>query len=84
MAWQAAGGGTCNQIKIGKLTTAHFQKDAWSRMRVKLAVQVLSSSTKRLLQQCIVGRLVPVEDHNLESLIELCGKVALNYAPWQT
>lgn len=46
--WKASGG-LSNELKASRLTMKHFVKDNFSRMRVYLAVQVLSNSVVELI-----------------------------------
>jgi len=53
----------------GKLTNAHFKKDAFTRMRVSLAVQVMSNSVVNMLKKYSADRN---EAHIFQPLIEFC------------
>ena len=46
--WLDVGGAT-NKLNDHNLTGAHFDKDNWAKMRVYLAVQVLSASVVRMM-----------------------------------
>jgi hypothetical protein len=74
--WKATGGLTHQQSHT-KLSTAHFYKDAYSRMRVYLAVQVLSQSVVNMLKQGVEDDTikVPLGKHRYGSLIQLAERV---------
>eukprot|EP00978_Attheya_sp_CCMP212_P010737 scaffold26127_cov56-Attheya_sp.AAC.1 len=74
--WKATGGFSHQQAAT-KLTMRHFVKDAWSRMNVSLAVQLLSKSTATMLQKCVDDDDVklPLKNEKYFRLIELCEKV---------
>jgi len=57
--WVKRGGRITSQLRTTKLTTQHFFKNCWSRMRVKFAVQVVSDSVVRMLLAAIDDRQVP-------------------------
>jgi hypothetical protein len=42
-------GGASGQLQATKLTTHHFEKNAYSRMNVSLATQLLSASTAAMI-----------------------------------
>ena len=46
-------GGASGQLQATKLTKAHFDKNAFSRMNVKLSTQILSQSTAEMIRQAI-------------------------------
>lgn len=50
--WEALGGLLC-QLQETKLTIHHFLKNAFSRMSVSLAMQVLSASTAAMIRKAI-------------------------------
>jgi hypothetical protein len=74
--WKATGGLTHQQAHT-KLSTAHFFKDAYSRMRVNLAVQVVSDSVAQMLKKGVDDDdiVVPLGKHRNQRLIELCEQV---------
>jgi hypothetical protein len=50
--WRAMGGDTC-QLQETKLTIHHFHKNAYSRMNVSLAMQILSLSVAMMIRMAI-------------------------------
>jgi hypothetical protein len=45
--------GASGQLQSSKLTSRHFDKNAYSRMNVKLATQLLSQSTVEMIRYAI-------------------------------
>ena len=45
--------GASGQLQSSKLTSRHFDKNAYSRMNVKLATQLLSQSTVEMIRNAI-------------------------------
>jgi hypothetical protein len=74
--WKATGGHTQQQNHT-KLTNAHFHKDAYSRMRVYLSVQVLSQSVVNMLKQGVEDEdvEVPLGKKRYASLIAMAERV---------
>ena len=74
--WVATGGLTFQQSHT-KLSMAHFFKDAYSRMRVNLAVQVLSQSVVQMIKKGVADENieVPLGKHRYCRLIELAENV---------
>lgn len=68
--WLALGGGDMSQIRFGKLTTAHFVRDCFSRMRVPPAVNIVSDSVSRMLTFAMATPEVRCPGK------ELCGSLA--------
>ena len=54
-AWEAVEMGGMGTLRQSKLTMDHFVKNPHSRMRVFLAVQVLSSSVHELMKRFVEG-----------------------------
>ncbi|KAL7542027.1 hypothetical protein ACHAWF_011062 [Thalassiosira exigua] len=50
--WMSMDGLTC-QLQDSKLTVGHFDKNAYSRMNVSLAMQILSASVARMIREAI-------------------------------
>ena len=50
--WSSCGGGS-GQLHSTKLTKHHFEKDAYSRMNVRLATQVTSASVAEMIRSAI-------------------------------
>jgi hypothetical protein len=75
MIWQVweSQGGRLLHLKESKLTMAHFVKDANSRMRVYLAVQVLSGTSAQMIEEAIKDDEIdlPLEGKKYKHLIEL-------------
>jgi hypothetical protein len=55
--------GTSRQLQSTKLTSRHFDKNAYSRMNVKLATQLLSQSNVEMIQNTISGKSVVLSLH---------------------
>ena len=75
--WRALGGGA-SQLQESKLTAAHFDKNAFSRMNVALAMQVLSSTVTAMIRYAIVDDEVVLPTSNkgaYKSLSYLCENV---------
>jgi hypothetical protein len=74
--WESQGGRSLH-LKESKLTMAHFVKDANSRMRVYLAVQVLSGTVARMIEEAIEDDEIdlPLEGKKYKRLIELAKHV---------
>jgi hypothetical protein len=72
--WRALGGGT-SQLQESKLTTSHFDKNAFSRMNVALAMQVLSATVAAMIRRAIAATDVALPSRNkgvYNSLAYLC------------
>jgi hypothetical protein len=85
-AWQCFGGGMGPNFirtdEIANLTSAHFEKNCFSRMRVGLAVQVVSTRAGSMMVKAAAGECgpgcapLPERERVLYScLIELCKKL---------
>jgi hypothetical protein len=74
--WEAVGGRSL-RLQDTKLTMKHFVKDAYSRMRVYLAVQVLSRSVVEMIREARDDPEVylPHESEMYDTLIELATHV---------
>ena len=75
--WRALGGGT-SQLQESKLTAAHFDKNAFSRMNVALAMQVFSSTVTEMIRRAIDADDVALPTSNkgaYKSLSYLCENV---------
>lgn len=74
VVWIELGGAT-NQLQETRLTIHHFVKDAYSRMNVALAVQILSYSVVQMLEKALVDDDVVLTLKNKDMyrpLIYLC------------
>ena len=54
-------GGNLNTLSFTKLSTKHFEKDNFSRMRVYLAVQVLSGSVVKLINMACQDKNIKLQ-----------------------
>ena len=64
-AWESLGCLELGQIRESKLTLQHVEKNAFSRMNVRLAVQVVSQSVVRLLQHAAGSNILPQRERVL-------------------
>jgi hypothetical protein len=69
--WTKFGGGGISQLRFNKLTLEHFYKDAFNRMRVPLALQIISHSVAEMLREAIATW---PEFTCFGSLMEMCLK----------
>jgi hypothetical protein len=72
--WRSLGGGT-SQLQESKLTTSHFDKNAFSRMNVALAMQILSATVTLMIRRAIAADDVVLSTRNkgvYNSLAYLC------------
>jgi len=85
-AWEHVGGGDPRLVRdehTKKLTKQHFDKDCFSRMRVPLAVQVVSEPAARICERVAGGEpgafgrrgMPATAQQGYTSLIELCRKL---------
>jgi hypothetical protein len=74
-AYDGVGGCEGSELRSYLLTAAHFELDAWSKMRFYLAAQVLSSSMIRVIEEYCAGAGGVKEDY--EGYVELCRNVDL-------
>jgi hypothetical protein len=58
--------GACGQLQSTKLTSRHFDKNAFSRMNVKLVTQLLSQSTVKMVRYAISDESVVLSLRNKE------------------
>lgn len=72
--WEAFGGGGMSSLRFNKLTLEHFVKNAFNRMRVPLALQVISKSVADMLREAMRTNLLPGAKA-LGSLIKICLKL---------
>jgi len=74
--WKATGGKS-NQQQHTKLTLQHFEKNPFTRMRVYLAVQVLSNSVRIMLVEAVDDDSikVPLDKSKYAHLIEFIEKM---------
>ena len=55
--------GASRQLQSTKLTSRHFDKNAYSRMNVKLATQLLSQSTAKMIRYAIADESAVLSLH---------------------
>jgi len=74
--WLALGGGGVSQLRFGKLTVAHFEKNCFTRMRVFLAVQILSESVAQMIEHVMKTKEVTVAGKEcFQSTVLFCRKM---------
>ena len=74
IVWRALGGGTL-QLQESKLTASHFDKNAFSRMNVALAMQILSATVTSMIRRAIAANDIVISTRNkgvYNSLTYLC------------
>lgn len=74
--WLALGGASVSQLRFSKLTVAHFEKNCFTRMRVFLAVQILSESVASMIEHVMKTKELTVTGKELfESTVLFCRKM---------
>ena len=83
--WKKSAGSGMGSIRTNNLTHEHFHKNAYSRMRVHLAVQVVSQSMIRLIDKH-ASECGGIEKYqslkkiitSIDRLVDICNNTAMN------
>lgn len=71
--WENDGGAEGASVRTNRLSREHFHKDSFSRMRVYLAVQVMSMSMCRMIDDQVADKMLDKDQY--APLREIIGKV---------